>query len=360
MAQNLIKVVVLHRHGARYATEGSVSDFPKDNAVYSEWDPKKFGLLSENGEIQMQLLGKWFNEVYFGQMWNGFLSENTKFLWRSSEEKRAYDSGLNFWKGFGNDFGNTPKVPTPFANISNTDEVFRLTSVDERYIERKKEEKDSPEFEEEGKPDVVLIDKILKKCNVDTSNWKDSKKISIASALQGIAECELSMEGKTAFTSHLNKYEREKLFSYSFWVWNKLLFFDGMGPIIGGTLFSELVRDMASDESNFSVYSAHDETILAVLSAMGRTSSPCHSTLGFGCFLLFEIYVDDNGNKTVKAIINRAPFVDSKIPPISTDDVIWLPQSLKLDYFENEMCSLETLQSKVPPPVQPEELKKEK
>jgi len=124
-----------------------------------------------------------------------------------------------------------------------------------------------------------------------------------------LVDCELYSEGKTSLTSNMTSDEMEKIEELARWVWNKRFFIPEYGHIIGGNILREITLDCSSDDFQFEVFSSHDYTILALLSALGEEEYPGRA-FGFGCFLLIEVYEDSMEERYVKIQFNSHPFED--------------------------------------------------
>jgi len=342
-------VVLVHRHGARYPEKGNIKYFEKipNSPVASEWDPSKLENLNEAGIEQLKILGKWFKEYYFGQLFPKFLGKHESFKWRTSPVNRTLQSGKLFWEYFGTSHGPVPS--TPSGNSEDDDaKCFRAYKTDKRYLNTLAQVEKGSDFLNKAK-EVSDFSDILKRWDVDTKDWTDIKKMECLDALAGIVSAEKFSNGKNAVTSKLNSEEMRKLVRLCRWVHGHKIFIPQLGCEVGGTFFAEILKDLSSADQKFATYSVHDDSILSLLAAMGVDSYPGDTCLGFTCFVVFEVYHDKTVNKNfVKAYLNHSPFGDAASP---TTQLHFNPQPLNLSYFIDEWCDLSEMQQRLKLPL---------
>jgi len=319
----LKKVVVIHRHGSRGPSQGALEPFSTPlntsakNSPITEWNPDEVEVLTPVGYDQMQKLGEWFSQVYFGHLHTDFLQTGkpSSFKWRSSKVERASSSGKYFWKGFGEKYGTPPENPVPYQD-EDPDTYFRAWNADPAYREKVKEIKKSDDFNQKGEEEIKFLDDLHTRFGTDIEKKNAADKLSEMTYFKEIIECERYFDGKTAMVSKITEEEEEKIEELARWVWGRRFFIPGFGEIIGGKLLTEIIEELGNNESQFAVYSAHDYSILSLCAALGSDDYPEH-VLGFGAFLLFEVHEHmTTGASHVHVKLNSRSFEDEHGKPI--------------------------------------------
>jgi len=349
----LVKVVVLHRHGARGPSAGALKPFKtdtninKENSCLTEWAESELEVLNETGIALMKTFGSWFATEYFGSLHKGFLQKDeASFKWRSSKSDRARESGQLFWEGFGTAFGPLPSKPTPNSENADEDLYFRVYTVNEDYLKKIKELKKGDAFTEKGTQEEKFFDSVYPKVGIDPSILSPAEKLSNMTYLKELIDCEEFEGKKKAIISVVSDEDKKKTDELAHWVWGKRFFMPEFGKTLGGTLLAEIVQDLASDSSKFSLYSAHDYTILSVLAALGADDYPAGPCLGYACSLLFEVYKDKAGKKTVRLVLNGTPFCDKKGEPVKEYQNRLTPVTLS-PFDSHGTCSLEQFEQSI-------------
>jgi len=346
----LKKVVVIHRHGSRGPSQGALDPFStpanlsaKDSPV-TEWKPEEVELLTPVGFEQMEKLGEWFQQVYFGQLHPDFLkNELSSFKWRSSKVERASSSGKYFWKGFGDKYGPQPENPVPYQD-EDPDTYFRAWNADPAYREKVKEIKKSDDFNQKGEEEIKFLDDLHTRFATDLEKKNAADKLSEMTYFKEIIECERYFDGKTAMVGKITQDEEQKVEELARWVWGRRFFIPGFGEIIGGKLLTEIIEELGNDTSQFAVYSAHDYSILSLCAALGSDDYPEH-VLGFGAFLLFEVHEHMTTKaKHVHVKLNSRSFEDENGKPIRS--MQYNPKPFIVKDIPDGHVSLEALQQR--------------
>jgi hypothetical protein len=122
-------------------------------------------------------------------------------------------------------------------------------------------------------------------------------------AAESLAACTVQ-DVKATLWSRLRPEDEAFMLASARWVWDQRFFSHravrGFGKTIGGALLREVVHDLAAAADArgggppLAVFSGHDYTILALLAALRLPSHPS-GCIGFGSFMIFELWRDDSG-----------------------------------------------------------------
>jgi len=252
-----------------------------------------------------------------------------------------------FWEGFGVKVDH----PTVYPNHEDTDRHFRVYDINQSYLERVKQLKEGKEFEAKALQETKFLDKLVNTFHIEQNLKTPQSKLCTITYFKEIVDCELNSEGqKLAIIGVLTKRDLEEIDELSHWVWSKRFFMSEYAESLGGRLLDELVKDFTDPKSKFSVYSAHDYTILSLLAALGKDDYPGKPTdcLGYSSFLLFEVYKPANGGEDyVKLSLNMHTFESDHGEPHA--EVQFYPLcDLALDGFDSKgRTPLHKLQKRV-------------
>jgi len=174
----------------------------------------------------------------------------------------------------------------------DADEYFRMWAIDQEYLKKVKEIKEGPAFCQKGKEEEDFLDSILSRFDIQVQSKKTPEKLSLMTYVKELVDCEKFFpESRCHMTSKLSTEEIKKIDKLSHWVWEQRFFAPHFGPRIGGKLLKEIVHDLSFGQHFVSVYTAHDYSLLALLSALGKDHYP-GNILSFGAFILWELYMD--------------------------------------------------------------------
>jgi len=346
----LLKVVIVLRHGARGPSLGALAPFQSKekhilNPVVSQWEHNEVEMLSPVGISQMEKVGEWFAHKYC--LKNPKIPPEKSIplqKWRSSKVDRVIASGDHFWKGFESMFGTRPKDPMKYET-EDPDEYFRMWAIDKEYLKKVQEIKQGPAFDGKGNQELPFLDRILSRFNIDTSK-NPAEKLSMMTYFKELMDCEKFYPFKRdELSSKLSKEEMKKIDELSHWVWEQRFFVPHFGPRIGGKLLKEIVHDLAVGEHFVSVYSAHDYSLLAILSALGKDHYP-GNILSFGAFLLWELYEDFvTKKKYVKIRLNSKSFEEIQNDCHHTgNEIHFHPFDLDVSFAASKKITVEELQ----------------
>jgi hypothetical protein len=305
----LIKSIVIIRHGSRGPTKSCINHFINCSSIISEWKEEELENLSEIGKKQMEILGNWFATEYLKKYNNFFTKNDSKeiFEWKSSKVERVKYSGYLFWKGFSEALGIPLVKSEPTKYDEDADHYFRVYNYHKGYLEEVKKLKESSIFLEKSYQENNFLNKVHQKIGINTKNLSSSNKLLNMSYFKEILDSEMYFENKKFLNNILTEEEIIHIHELAQWVWEKRFFMPGFGEILGGKLLREIMKDCDNDNIKFCIYSAHDYTILSLLAALGNDKY-IGGCLGFGSFLLFEIYKNLKNEKIIKILLNSHTF----------------------------------------------------
>mmetsp|Transcript_12308 Transcript_12308/g.11137 ORF Transcript_12308/g.11137 Transcript_12308/m.11137 type:complete len:505 (-) Transcript_12308:145-1659(-) len=299
----LLNVSILHRHGSRGPGKSELSPWDECSPVRSQWDPEDIENITPIGHEMMKSLGKWF----YNYLTIDLLSESDKItpdevLWRCSKSTRAKESGLDFVSSM-NDcsglelFGNDPH---PYDE--NPDVYFRPWKI---YTEETKKTKSTITRSDIFNKKVEEFEDFLIRV-AETAKVVDDYKFNLGKCLwstthfYNMLDCEkfwvpyLKDDGSLSKRHSLqdlivDENMRNQIKDLACWVLGQRFISSNYKVEMGGIMCSEVLQAALTGNYKLCIYSGHDYTILALLSVMGLISK-LDVPLGFGCYIIFEVW----------------------------------------------------------------------
>lgn len=286
----LRQVNVLFRHGDR----SPMMSFPTDEHQEDSW-PQGFGWLTNIGKLQHYHLGKFLRQHY-----SGFL--NTTYDHRQIKVESsciprclmsAYSNLAGLYPPVGQQVWETNLLWQPIpveTKPGNEDNILYMGKPCPRYDQLFEKEMRSHEVTDEEKKNKAFYDFIDKKTGITRENI--SSIWSVADTL--ICERHHNMSAPSWLNETVFKKLRE-LQSFSFYIkfgTPELARLKG-GPLLKRMLVNFQNKIKGTDKTKFFMFSAHDTTVCALLSAMkvfNKRSPPYAATI------LTELHEKANGS----------------------------------------------------------------
>lgn len=330
----LKQVNVLYRHGDR----SPVTIFPSDiNKVPGAW-PDGLGWLTNIGKQQQYELGKWI-----GQRYGGFLNisryDNSEILVQASGIPRclasAYSNLAGLFPPQNDQVWNKEKFPywqpIPVQTTPvETDNKLAMHGDCPRYDDLFDKEMQSDKVRKEEEDNKEFYAMIAKAADVKHKTLRD------------IWEIDDPLVCERAHNMTLNKFAQNKttlakLDRLATWSFDLLYGLPEMAKLKGGPLLGEIVANIKKARKSavkqlpspkFYMYSAHDTTVAALLSAMQVFD--CHQP-GYRALIMVELHDIPSIGEVVK-VFYRNDTLSKDQPHVLTPPGCETPHC-KLDTF---------------------------
>lgn len=317
---------IIHRHGARHVCKEAY-ELLKDTDVGAEWNALNVGQLTETGERQSEILGKYIGEDRMGQYVSNKVTEAPK--WYSSSSERVLSSGRAFFKGLEEGTGeelfpknvfkqytsensvaeNMDDDEQPTIPGTSPDELFRAFKLNKSYVKATQKFYKSQTFTKKAEKEQDFLEEVL--FTLVPKQAKKMKNVEMLKAMDhlvGAIECERhEVNGKYILSNKLTESQISRIYSLGRWLKNELFFKLKEAKTLGRPLVNEIVRN--SKRSAVSVYSAHDHTLCSILANLGVHEYP-HQTaeyISFGAYLILRIDTNKK-NVVTEVVFNPEPF----------------------------------------------------
>lgn len=308
----MISALILHRHGARGPGASELGPWEKSNEIVSQWNECDIENITSVGKKQMIALGKMFALRYAIEMKKQ--KEKDFVFFRCSKSSRAAESGLDFIKSLNHTVAEQLVSETPTSYSVSADYYFRSWKVNLNISKKMKSKKDSKETKIKAEENKEFIRYMCEKLNV-----KNELENNLAHAfwstthINNIAECEhffpvedgvrnaLTLKLSTLSTDFFEDVRRNAL-----WVLNERFFNVDYSVELGSWLFLDMIQACFNPQYGLSVFSAHDYTIMSVLSST-KLLSGLVQPVQFGAYIILELW-DVGDDRVLKVILNSSPF----------------------------------------------------
>lgn len=320
------KSILLFRHGSRGPSKPAYALFSQNGLIREQWSTGTGVLLEDLTDIGKELcvtLGKAVREHITKE--HGSLEtikSQDQIQWQSSIVERVVHSGDGFWKGFlGDSYEELKPTRKQYSDDQEADGVFRPWDTHKEYSQWAKGiERGSEEFHAMAETRWDDIGGILQSLQI-----RGVEKFPKATILYGMTfvrelmDCEKYYHSEVrAIHKQLSTQQLEIVDELSHWCWNIRFFKHPYVNELHSNLWDEIsseIRAAGEDgQSEFSLYSAHDYTVLVLLAGLGIPAYP--ELLSFCSFVHFEVFdqVDDDQNVTrvFTVSFNPAPFEKEK------------------------------------------------
>lgn len=307
-----LHVVCLFRHGARAPTANAVACF-KGTEVGDAWDKKELGVLTEVGLKQSKSLGAHaasrLCELAEKRRSKHFARAN----WVSSISERARLSGFGFVEGFTKalrDAGvafDSSNLKEP-VEVKNSDDLFRPWKTKLEYMSNAQKLKEGTDevFSAKALKEKRFLVRMRKYMSAEYAQKDLSDTLYRMAYFVEVMECEEHLadtESRSNLRNKISKKDRAKIEELAMWVWNYRFFRMGESRTLGKRLYERILASAAENELN--LFSAHDYSILVLLSFIGVAAYP-KTPLGFSSYITVRV---DPKTKVIRDIVlNAAPY----------------------------------------------------
>lgn len=307
-----LHTVCLFRHGARAPTANALACF-KGTEVGDAWKEKELGVLTEVGLKQSKQLGEHIAQSLIKLEEKGSSKKFTRANWVSSISERARLSGFGFVEGFTRAL-RSAEVPFDGSNlkepveVKNSDDLFRPWKTKVAYMSNSQKIKEGKDemFSAKALKEKKFLTRMRKYMSPECSDRELSDTLYRMTYFLEVMECEEHLpntETRSNLRGKINKRDKAKIQELAIWVWNYRFFRLEECRTLGKGLCEKILANAAENELN--LFSAHDYTILVLMSFLGVSFYP-RTPLGFSSYVTIRV---DPKQKVIKdMMLNACPY----------------------------------------------------
>ena len=307
-----LHTVCLFRHGARAPTANALACF-EGTDTGDAWDSKELGVLTTVGVKQSKNLGEHVAKRLHALAKSGGTKPFTRASWVSSISERARLSGFAFVEGFtktvrgaGLQF-DVSNLEEPIE-VKNSDDLFRPWKTKSGYMGNSQKLKQGTDevFSAKAMKERKFLLRMRQYMSAECAQQELSDTLYRMTYFVEVMECEEHLaesETRSNLRSKISKRDRAKIEELAIWVWNYRFFRMGESRSLGRGMYERVLENAVENEMN--LFSAHDYTILVILSYLGVSEYP-KTPLGFSSYVTIRV---DPKRKEIKDIkLNSCPY----------------------------------------------------
>ena len=271
--------------------------FEDDAPIKTQWKVEEHEEITTVGTRQMRELGRYFSRKYLPLLLDDEIASKT--FWRSSKAARARSSGVSLVEGINEGAGI--EVIHPDGDVKydiDADFYMRPWKIYKEAMDNiKSEGEKNPEWISKATEHLDLLMRILKPIGIQEKILAKPVKAmwttTYVSCLEAVEAYWPQEEGQrtalTEFLSLIDPRDMEELRKISLWIWEKRFLDNDVYPLFGGLLTAEILERCLDESLRLNVYSAHDYTVLSVLSNL-RIFPVYEVMMSFACTVTLEVW----------------------------------------------------------------------